>query len=177
MPQNFCRGLGLPEPRFLKKAGTSSSSAGFPDCFLSAMARELGEGPLRPSVCRSLNRSLCEQTPWLPRGCRSLPTARCTERKEGWRASDPPLPVPPSDPAFSPPCPRPPSPRQLPRAAKLGLGGLPLRQREQRGDQFQAAAGGGRRGRGGGGAWRREGERSAAEGGEGRASKSPALRK
>lgn len=107
------------------------------------------------------------------RGCRSLPTARCTERKEGWRASDPPLPVPPSDPAFSPPCPRPPPPRQLPRAAKLGLGGRPLRQREQRGCQFLAAAGGGRRGRGGGGARRRVGEPRALEGGEGRAPRAP----
>ena len=89
MPQNFCRGLGLPEPRFLKKAGTSSSSAAFPDCFLSAMARELGEGPLCPSVRLPVPKSasLCAQTPWLlPR----LPLSACRKvyRKEGGLASE-----------------------------------------------------------------------------------------
>ena len=172
MPQNFCRGLGLPEPRFLKKAGTSSSSAAFPDCFLSAMAwGGLGRVlSVRQSVCRSLSLPVSmHQAPGCCRGCRSLPPARCTERKEGWRASDPPLPVPPPDPAFSPPCPRPPPPppppRELWRAAKLGLGGWPLRQRDWRGCQLPAAAGGGRRGRRGGGAGLRGGERRGGEAG------------
>lgn len=181
MPQNFCRGLGLPEPRFLKKAGTSSSSAAFPDCFLSAMAWGLGECPLCPFFPQRVPKSAClcaKIPPGCCLGCCSLPTARCTERNEGWRASDPPLPVPPPDPAFSPPCPRPPQPRELPRAAKLGLGGWPLRQQEPRGCQLPAAAGGGgeaRAGRGRGAALGRGAQRWGSWGGPRRPD--PTLRK
>lgn len=141
------------------------------------MAWGLGECPLCPFFPQRVPKSAClcaKIPPGCCLGCCSLPTARCTERNEGWRASDPPLPVPPPDPAFSPPCPRPPQPRELPRAAKLGLGGWPLRQQEPRGCQLPAAAGGGgRRGRGGGGARRWGGELSAGEAGEGRAAQTP----
>lgn len=101
MPQNFCRGLGLPEPRFLKKAGTSSSSDAFPDCFLSAMARGALEKVLstRPSVCGSLSLPgwvctsflLLPLLPLLP-----LPAYRKVHRKDGGLANWRPTPRGPS---------------------------------------------------------------------------------
>lgn len=97
MPQNFCRGLGLPEPRFLKKAGTSSSSAAFPDCFLSAMARGLGDRPLCPSV-----RPSSRGSPRLPvRGHEPLAARKVHRKEAGLASGDPPwrsLPLTPLSP-------------------------------------------------------------------------------
>lgn len=98
MPQNFCRGLGLPEPRFLKKAGTSSSSAAFPDCFLSAMAQgALGKVlSVRPSVrgFLSLPSWVCTSLLLPPR--LPLPAYRKVHRKDGELANRRPTPRGPS---------------------------------------------------------------------------------